>query len=126
MEEDIPRDMPKPHVNLISTHCFVDSNHGGNKVTRRSQTCIFLFCCMTLIIMFSKRQNTVEKSIFGSEFTALKNEVKLVEALQYKLCMFGVPIEGATDVFFDNELVYQNVLTPESVMKKKHHSILYH
>ena len=81
---------------------------------------------MTLIIMFSKRQNTVEKSIFGSEFTALKNEVKLVEALQYKLCMFGVPIEGATDVFFDNELVYQNVLTPESVMKKKHHSILYH
>ena len=85
-----------------------------------------MFCCMAPIIMFSKRQNTVETSTFGSEFTALKNAVELVEALRYKLRMFGVPIEGPTNVFCDNESVYKNVSTPESVLKKKHHSISYH
>ena len=40
--------------------------------------------------------------------------------------MFGVPIEGPTNVFCDNESVYKNVSTPESVLKKKHHRIEYH
>ena len=78
------------------------------------------------IIAFSKRQNTVETSTFSSEFTALKNAVELVEALRYKLRMFGGPIEGPTNVFCDNESVYKNVSTPESVLKKKHHRIAYH
>ena len=86
----------------MSTNCFVDSNHAGNNVTRRSQTGILIFCGMVLIIMFSNRQNTAKTSKFGSEFTALKNAVELVEALRYKLRMFGVPIEGPTNVFCDN------------------------
>ena len=110
----------------MSTHCFVDANHAGNKVTRRSQTGILIFCCMAPIMWHSKRQNTVETSTFGSEFTALKNAVELVEALRYKLRMFGIPIEGPTNVFCDNESVYKNVSTPESVLKRKHHSIAYH
>ena len=99
MEETIPVDMPKTHVNLMSTHCFVDSNHGKKKETRRYQNGVLLFCCMAPIIMFSKRQNTVETSTFGSELTTLKNAVELVESLQYKMCIFGVPIECATNVF---------------------------
>ena len=104
--------MPKPRGNSVSTHCFVDANHAGNKVTIRSQTGILIFVNKAPIISFSKRQNTVETSTFGSEFTALKNAVELVEDLRYKLCMFGVPIEGPTNVFCDNELVYKNVSTP--------------
>ena len=110
----------------MSTNCFVDSNHAGNKVTRRSQTGILIFCGMVPIIMFIKIHKTVETSIFGSEFTALKNAVELVEALRYKLQMFGVPIEGPTNVFCDNESVYKNVSTPESVLKNKHHYFSYH
>jgi hypothetical protein len=34
---------------------------------------------------FSKRQNSVEASTFGSEFTAMKNVVEMIEALGYKL-----------------------------------------
>ena len=68
----------------------------------------------------------METSTFGSEFTALKNAVELVEALRYKLLMFGVPIEGPTNLLCDNELIYKNVSTPESVLKKNHHSITYH
>ena len=64
--------------------------------------------------------------MFGSELAALKNAVELVESLRYKLGMFGVPIEATTNVFCENESVYKNVSTPESVLKKKHHSIAYH
>ena len=41
VEEAIPRDMPNPRGNLMSTHCFVGSNHGGNKVTTKYQTRVF-------------------------------------------------------------------------------------
>ena len=74
----------------------------------------------------SKRQNGVEASTFGSEFIALKNAFELVVSLRYKLRMFGIPIEGAMNMFCDNEAVYKNASTPESVLHKKHHSIAYH
>ena len=50
----------------------------------------------------------------------------LIEALRYKLRMFGVPIEGPTNIYFDNEAVCRNCSTPESTLKNKHHSIAYH
>ena len=103
--------MHKPCGNSVSTNYFVYANHAGNKVTRRSQTGILIFVNKAPIIAFSKRQNTVETSTFSSEFTALKNAVQLVEALGYNLRMFGVPIEGPTNVFCDNESVYKNVST---------------
>ena len=78
------------------------------------------------IIWYSKRQNTVEVSTFGAEFCAMKIAVEMTEALCYKLRMFGVPIDGATNVFCGNEAMTKNVTTPETVLKKKHHSIAYH
>ena len=111
MKEEIPPNMPKPRGNFVSTIFFVDDNHAGNKVTCRSQTGILIFVNKAPIISFSKQQNTVETSTFSSKFTALKNAVELVEALRYKLRMFGVPIERPTNVFCDNESVYKNVPT---------------
>ena len=40
--------------------------------------------------------------------------------------MFGVPIDGLTDMFCENELLYKNASMPESQLQKKHHSIIYH
>ena len=57
---------------------------------------------------------------------ALKNGVKLVEALRYKLRMFGAPIDGATNIYCENEAVYKNCSIPESTLRKKHHIIAYH
>ena len=56
----------------------------------------------------------------------MNNYVELIAALGYKLRMFGVPIDGSTDIFCDNELVYKNASTPEYQHMKKHHSISYH
>ena len=56
----------------------------------------------------------------------MKNAVELIEALRYKLRMFGVPIGGPTNIYCENEAVCRNFSTPESTLKKKHHSIAYH
>ena len=118
--------MPPPRGRLVSTHCFVDSDHAGDKVTRRSQTGILIFLNPAPIIWYSKRQNTVEMSTFGSKFIAMKTAVEQVESLQYKLRMFGVPLEGPTNVFCDNKAVFKNASQPDSTLKKKHMLICYH
>ena len=56
----------------------------------------------------------------------MKNSVELIVSLLYKLKMFGVPIDRSTDIFCDNEEVYNNASTPEFQIRKKHHSISYH
>ena len=53
----------------------------------------------------------------------MKNALELVTALRYKLSMFGVPVGGPTDMFYDNKAVYKNSSTPESVLRKNHHSV---
>ena len=68
----------------------------------------------------------MEASTFGAEFCAMKTAVEMIEALRYKLRMFGVPIEGPTNIMCDNEAVTKNTTIPESTLKKKHHSIAYH
>jgi hypothetical protein len=40
--------------------------------------------------------------------------------------MFGVPIEGWSNVFCDNKSVITNATIPTSTLKKKHDSIAYH
>ena len=75
---------------------------------------------------FSKQQNTVETSTFGSELIAARIAVEMIEGLRYKLRMMGVPIDGATNFFCDNNSVVQNVSRPESQLKKKHCAVAYH
>jgi hypothetical protein len=125
-KEPIPGDAPEPRVNVVSTHCFVDADHAGNRVTRRSQTGILIFVNRAPTIWYSKGQTTVETSTFGSEFVAMRIAVELTEALRYKLRMFGIPILGPTNVYCDNEAVTKNAIYPESTLKKKHNSIAYH
>jgi hypothetical protein len=125
-EEPTPSNAPVPRGNAVSTHCFVDADHAGNKVTRRSQTGNLLFANKACITWYSKRQNSVEDATFGSEFIALRQAKNLIVAFRYKLRMFGIPIDGPTNVFCDNESVTKNVRLPESTLNKKCLSICYH
>ena len=75
-KEPVPGDMPAPQGQTVSTHCFVDSDHAVNTVMRRSQTGLLLFVNRAPLTWFSKRQNTVETSTFGSEFIAMKTAVE--------------------------------------------------
>jgi hypothetical protein len=78
------------------------------------------------IAWYSKRQNTVESSTFGSEFVALRVATEMCQALRYKLRMFGVAIDGPTSVMCDNKSVQTNASVPTSQLGKKHNAICYH
>ena len=118
--------MPKARGHPVTMSAFVDANHAGNVITRRSHSGIFIFVQNAPIIWFSKRQNTVEAATFGSEFVALRICKELIVALRYKIRMFGIPIDGPANVFCDNRGVVKNVSIPESTLMKKHNSINYH
>ena len=81
---------------------------------------------MAPVAWLSKKQATVETSVFGAEFVAMKLGVEHSRSLRYKLRMMGVPINGPTNVYGDNMSAIHNTQRPESTLKKKSHSICYH
>jgi hypothetical protein len=50
----------------------------------------------------------------------------MIEALRYKLRMFGIPLKGPANVFCGNNSVVTNSTHPESTLHKKHNGIPYH
>jgi hypothetical protein len=125
-KEPIPTNAQPPRGCAVQINCFVDADHAGNRVTRCSQTGILIFLNRAPIIWYLKAQNTVETSTFSSEFTAMRIAVELLESLRYKLCMFGIPLEGPDNTFCDNTSVVASSTLPTSTLKKKHNSISYH
>jgi hypothetical protein len=125
--EELPPNMPEPKGKSVMISCFVAANHAGNVITRRSHTGIIVYVQNApIIVWFSKRQNTVESSSFGSEFVALRAVKEMIVALRYKLRMFGVAIDGPANVFCDNNGVVENTTIPGSMLAKKHNAINYH
>jgi len=126
VEEELPPKMPEPLGRPVTISCFVDANHAGNVVTRWSHSGVLIFLMNAPIIWFSKRQNTVESSSFGSEFVAARIARDLIVSLRIKLRMFGCPIDGPANVFCDNQGVVKNASLLESTLSKKHNAINYH
>ena len=125
-EEILPTNCPEPRGRPVQINCFVDADHASNVVTRRSQTGILIYLNMAPIFWYSKKQTTIESSTFSSEFVALRIATEKLISLRYKLRMFGIPLEGAANVFCDNEAVCKNSSIAASTLKKKHNSIAYH
>ena len=124
--EVTPPNAPEVLGKAVVMSCFADADHAGCRATRRSHTGVLIFVNRAPILWYSKRQNTVETSTFGSEFIAMKTATEMVEGLRYKLRMMGVEVAGPTNVFCDNESVVMNATRPESTLKKKHNAIAYH
>ena len=59
VKEAIPPNYPTPLGNSVDPFMMVDSNHAGNKLTRRSCTGILISCNMALINWLPKKQPTV-------------------------------------------------------------------
>ena len=81
---------------------------------------------MSLIKRLSQKQPTIESSVFGAEFVAMKLGVEALQGIRYKLRMMGVPIAGPTYVYGDNMSVIHSTQRLESTLKKKNLSICYH
>ena len=58
--------MTDPLGKEVVIRCFVDADHSGEELTRRSSSGFIIFLQMVPIYYCFKRQNTVETSTFGS------------------------------------------------------------
>ena len=105
--------------------CFVNADHAGNVITRRSHTGIVIFVNNAPIIWYLKKQANVESSSFGSEFVVLRTARDMIVSLRYKL-LFGVLLDGPASVLCDNAGVVKNSSQPASTLNKRHSAINYH
>ena len=125
-KEPIPSNAPEARGNPVTTSCFVDADHAGCKVTRRSHTGYIIFLNRAPIMWFSKKQNTVETSTFSSELIALRACLEGIISLRYKLKMFGVAIDGQADILCDNLSVVKNTSIMDYKLHKKNNSLAFH
>jgi hypothetical protein len=126
-QEAIPPNTPEPCGKDVDLRMIVDSDHAEDKRTCRSRTGFIIFLNMAPIVWFSKKQQaTIENSVFGAEFVAMKQGMECLRGLVYKLRMMGVAISGPSYIYGDNMSVIHNTQRPESMLKKKSNSICYH
>ena len=124
--EAIPPNMPKPLGKGFKIRCFVDADHAGETLTRRSRTGFIVMLNNAPIYWFSKKNASVETSTFGSEFMAMKQATEYLRGLRYKLRMFGIPVDEPAFVYGDNQSVLVNSSMPASTLKKKSQAIAFH
>ena len=61
------------HGKVVNLQLYVDSDHASDKYTCQSQTGFFIFLNSALIMWKSKKQPTIETSVFGAEFVAMNH-----------------------------------------------------
>jgi hypothetical protein len=81
---------------------------------------------MALINWVSKKQATIETSVFGAKIVAMKHGIKKLRGLHYKLRMMGIPLTGPSFIYVNNTSQVTNSTRPKSTLKKKCNSICYH
>ena len=125
-KEELPPNMPEPRGMGFVMRAKVDADHASDTVTRRSRTGFLVYLNCAPVYWWSKKQNSVESSTFGSEFIAMKQCCEYLRGLRYKLRMLGIPVEGPACIYGDNQSVLANTTIPDSTLKKKSQSIAYH
>ena len=78
VKEPIPVDAPEPRGKEVDLRLYVDSDHAGDERTRRSRTGFFVFLNSAPINWLSRKQPTIETSVFGAEFVAMKHGMETV------------------------------------------------
>ena len=126
VKEELPENMPEAIGKELIITCYVDADHAGEKLTRRSRTGFIVFVNSAPVYWYSKRQNSIETSSFGSEFVAMKQACEYLRGLRFKLRMMGIPVTEPCFVMGDNQSVLSNISIPSSMLKKKSNSIAYH
>ena len=125
-KEEIPSNMPELRGQGFTMHAKVDTDHASDTVTRCSRTGLLVYLNCALVYWWSKKQNSVESSSFGSKFIAMKQCCEYVHGLRYKLRMMGISCDNLTFIYRDNQSVLANTTVPDLTLKKKLQSITYH
>ncbi len=123
---EIPDDIPTPKGNPVVLTHYVDANLYHDMATRRALTGILHLINQFPFYWYCKKQATVETATFGSEFNAAKSAVEQIINIRNTLRYLGVPIQGRSMMFGDNQSVVTNATIPHSQLNKRHLALAYH
>jgi len=118
--------MPIPRGKPVRTTTYADANLMHDFLTGRSMSGILHFLNQTPIQWFAKKQATVETATYGSEFMVARQATEQILDLHYTLRMMGIPIDGKSWLFGDNQSVITSSTIPKSTLNKRHNALSYH
>jgi hypothetical protein len=75
---------------------------------------------------FSKKQATVKTATYGSEFVAARTCVEQTMDLRTTLRYLGVPVQGKSFMFGDNESVVGSSTKVHAKLHKRHNALSFH
>ncbi len=102
VKEPKPSNAPPSRGHGVVVRVFVGSDHAGEALTQRSRTGYLIYINMAPILWHSKKQGTIETSVFGAEFIAMKTATEAARGLRYKLRMMGIEVEELNFIYGDN------------------------
>jgi len=88
-------------------------------ISGRSVTGILHLLNMTPVDWYSKLQTTVETATFGSEYVAARTATEQILDLRLTLRYLGVPLDGPSFMFGDNESVVNTASVPWPSLNSK-------
>ena len=118
--------MPEARVMGFTMRAKVDAYHSGDSITRISRTGYLVYFNNSLVYWLSKKQISVESSLFGSKFCAMKICCEYIFGLRYNLRMMIIPVNGPAYIYGDNHSVLFNTYISDYTLKKKSQSIGYY
>jgi len=110
----IPEDCPTPCGNSVIATTYVNANLFHDMISGRSVTGILHLLNMTPVDWYSKLQTTVETATFGSEHVAARTTTGQILDLRLTLRYLGVPLDGPSFMFGDNESIVNTASVPHS------------
>jgi len=126
VQELVPKDIPPPLGKSVITTTYVDANLYHDHLTGRAVTGILHLINGMPLEWFSKRQNTVETATYGSEFVAARIATDQIIDIRTTLRYLGVPVDGKSYMFGDNQSVVTSSTVPHSGLNKRHNALSYH
>ena len=81
VKEAILNNFPKALGREVYLRMFVDSDHATDETMRRSRTGYFIYLNSALVNWISKKQATIETSVFGAEFVAMNQGMEDVRGI---------------------------------------------
>ena len=116
--EKLPHNAPVPKGKPIRVWGEFDADNAHDLENRRSVSGVLIYMNNSVVKWYSKRQNTVETSTYGSEVVSCRTAVELLFEMRYCVRMLGVPLLHESWLYGDNQAVIQNCSRPESVNKQ--------
>jgi len=124
--EGIPEDCPTPRGNSVIATTCVEANLFHDMISGQSVTGILHLLNMTPVDWYSKLQTTVETATFGSEYVAACTATEQILDLRLTLCCLGVPLDGPSFMFGDNESAVNKGFCSPLQLHERHNDLSYH